>query len=941
MARQELENKNIAFSLGSFNKQIYTLPIGSALLNLNNKFDTDINKNIKLSGITNSTNIIFYPGILFSFTNQYVEDDIWHYDFDIKTKIDWYFKNGYWDLDREKFDYNKFIWNNKDNLIFAISGKFDGFNSAWGGEQKIFTAHSATNLNIADNGSWPYDWFDNTYGTSYSNYVNESSNKSRLILNNPTNFNSNYFRDNNNNPITSGYPIQSWYEIYNKKGLWQPINNQNSFYVWNSQVYIGDFINSHYNFNGNNSRNIKIMPTSSRNYNLLVYLNYKAIPNGTYYYNKNNLSNWYLPPSYENIMGNNKILQVQQWPKDTATTINYPGELPMPAQRRIKAWQSAIWNSAWHSTYEPGDTVTPKNTDMFIAYGIVNNNYYVNYYIDSNDSDNFLSTYNLNCNEKIYTSNLNNNVYTKDKWPANKHISYYYAPQLDNFLISGTWTFNLDWPNDSVFEVVAVFENNFYTVNFFNQKEDLKPFNSQILNYTDYVKDPITNPTTSVNTLRFNGWKFENGEKLKADTVLCNTDYNLYAIWENIVLYNITYTFLNGKDNYNSYVTDKWNKESANLISGQDTTYLKQMNSWFDTVEYWRDIDTNLFYYPGQRVNRSLNLVYECDTYNNADWKNIIRVPMSLIDYSKLEPGWSYSATLMSNGFNDIWESRNSYFYINSKSNILEKNFSWELNMQNNKNGFVVDHLHYNKNIMELSYGGIYNNLTSKEIFSPYVFRIAAIDDNNREVLDYLSKNFYTSKPYCDFTFNNIWNFYTNTVDELYWNEYNKNDVGFAIFGSSVRSIYMLGEDWHKLSKRYDQILPIPFKAGYKFNGWWYNNSQFTDSNGKCIVAQFSSLYNIMFPNRVDMPYPTFSDLNFDSRGEMIWYNLNSVFYPEFINLKNDFKHHFPYVLVNKNAEENVNFFDYSRMYTTKWLNNYTTFNNSYYFPSQLVPYQE
>ena len=969
--RQELENRNIVFNCNYLVQKLSALPIGNTLLELNGKFDVDIHKNISFSSrsFNRYTSIYLEPKLLFSFTNQYVEDDIWHYDFDIKTKIDWYIGNNYWDVNKEYFDYNKLIWNDTTNLIFTVSGYFNGFNSAWGGENKIFTAHSTTNFDIADNVEWPRNWFDNKYGEyGYGNYVNKISNNSRLILDNPTIFNCVYFKDNNGKQITSGYPIQSWYEIYNKNGLWQPINNRNNFEVWNGQIYIGDFLNQSYNFNGYTSNNINIIPTSNRNsYNLLVYLNYEAIENDL---NNSNKNYWYKAPTYEDIMGENKILQVQKWNKDEVRKINYSGNFNSKKYKHISSWKSAYYyNGNLTSTFNLVDNFTGiSNIDMFIAYGLAENTYYINYYIDTNDNNNCFYRNLANIGGYYGTSSLNslyNDRVPTSKWPHNKHIDYFYLPQINKIINdNNSWYFNLDWPDNSTLEIVGMFINNLYTINFFNQIGDQEPFVSKNGNYKHYIYAPDTNPSTLDDNLRFYGWKFENGENLRNGTVLCNTNYNLYAIWENIKYYNITYTFLNGKGNRNSVITDKWNEESVGLVKNQDVTYLKQMNTWVDTIKYWRDIDTNLFYYPGQRVDHTLNLVYECDVDNNADWKNIITVPISFLDYSSvnnigIKNGYSYSAELMSAEFLNIGEgspicnSFNDIFYVNNSSNILNSAFKWNISNMNNDNGMKSFSPIVSKNLIDLGQGSVYNNLTSTASFSPYMFRFCITDDeyirgdnnwdlknNGIPIVDDIGSCWLTN-PHCDITFNNIWNFLKTTNLQDIYSDSDKNNYGFLVFASSIRPLYMLGADWHNLSKRYDQILPVPFKAGYKFNGWWYNKSQFTDENGKCLVAQFSSLYNIIFPNKVDKPWPEFEEINFSAKPSECYYGLNNVFYPEFINLKNDFKHHFPYVLVNRNAEENVNFFDYSRIYTTKWLNNYTTFNNSYYFPSQLVPYQE
>lgn len=129
----------------------------------------------------------------------------------------------------------------------------------------------------------------------------------------------------------------------------------------------------------------------------------------------------------------------------------------------------------------------------------------------------------------------------------------------------------------------------------------------------------------------------------------------------------------------------------------------------------------------------------------------------------------------------------------------------------------------------------------------------------------------------------------------------------------------------NNFGKKYGQMLPIPFKPGYIFNGWWYLNEKFTDNKGYCIVTNYK-----------DYNFQGLSILN-DSLIQV-----NNVFIPEFINLKNNQYYHFPFVLTNRNNNiEEVNFNDYSRLYTTKWLNENTTFNESYHFPALFVPYKE
>lgn len=130
----------------------------------------------------------------------------------------------------------------------------------------------------------------------------------------------------------------------------------------------------------------------------------------------------------------------------------------------------------------------------------------------------------------------------------------------------------------------------------------------------------------------------------------------------------------------------------------------------------------------------------------------------------------------------------------------------------------------------------------------------------------------------------------------------------------------------NNFGKKYGQMLPIPFKPGYIFNGWWYLNEKFTDNKGYCVVTNYK-----------DYNFQGLSILN----ESLIQVN-NNVFIPEFINLKNNQYYHFPFVLTNRNNNiEEVNFNDYSRLYTTKWLNENTTFNESYHFPALFIPYKE
>lgn len=962
--RQELENRNIVFNFNANwsykSLNIYDWP--GVQVVPNNTSDVDIGKYNIVHVITEKTNyngnwIKIWPCVNFSFTNQYVEDDIWYYDFSIDSTLDWvlpYSTGGPFNLSHNvTYDWDKLLWPNNTMQILAF-GHINGFNPAWSGDNRIFTVYSYYN---GKNTTWiPVN---NSYYKVNSNYNNQPLNAWKINFNYP-NYN-------------SGIPIvQGPKTIYQQNNCWQPVTNNNQFNIDINIIYRFTDTFSYdfkfWNYVYLDGLNLGIRPTTNRNYDLTIYFN-EPIINGKQEKKR-------IGDSIFNLR--NKIIKVQKrYPEQVTNFISLNNGYNWgKGQHFANQWYSYLIQNSYVETVNANEAPKSypfyKGNDLFFRPLVDSNRYnLVIYNYNSNDYNNYNNFVLANYLDKI---NLNKK-YINDI-PSGYHLEGWYIPVLNNDknnIIEPNTNLNLnyDWPHEAIINMYGIIEKNTHNIVFKLSNVDTEPYYQTTLNHNELILLPNAPvPVDPANNI-FGGWRFKSNNTLLINKAIrCKSDYEFIASWQDLVHYNVTYTFLNGKGNRNSFITDKWNIESSNYIQNQDVTYLKQMNTWIDTVKYWRDIDTNLFYYPGQRVDHALNLVYECDVDNNADWKNIITVPISFLDYSsvnniKIENGYSYNAELMSaeflntGGGSPVCSSFNDIFYVNNSSNILNSTFKWNILNTNNNNGMNSLGIGVSKNLIELGQGSVYNNLTSTASFSPYLFYFCIVDDeyvrsdnnwdlenNGLPIFDTIGSCWLTN-PYRDITFNNIWNFFETTN---FYNSYSsvnlyqdseKNNYGFLVFASSVRPLYMLGADWHNLSKRYDQILPVPFKAGYKFNGWWYNKSQFTDGNGKCLVAQFSSLYNIIFPNRVDKPWPDFEEIDFFAEPSESYYGLNNVFYPEFINLKNDFKHHFPYVLVNRNAEENVNFFDYSRIYTTKWLNNYTTFNNSYYFPSQLVPYQE
>lgn len=513
------------------------------------------------------------------------------------------------------------------------------------------------------------------------------------------------------------------------------------------------------------------------------------------------------------------------------------------------------------------------NSDIVLKPLWQENQYRIRYYLKSYETKSFWDTDNtnnvyLNYGQKFYNPPDEKNIFD------GYHFTKWYSPTENNRVIDiENEYFSKDFNHGTTYDLVADYEPNIYTVIYKINADDSNNYAVQSYNHKERIFLPNITPNREAEGLKFNGWRFENGKNLVNAYYSCTKNYTIVAYWDGAT-FSVNYTYPSANEALTA-ITDSWNNESHNLIRDKDIYYIKQIaqpSLNFYNGYSWIDMNTNKYYTPGQQVNQSLNL-----TVANSQGAHVF--PLSIFDRE--------ITSYISEGGTIIDDTLPFASIYNSE----QDGFGWwpppvATNINSDDNAYFINNIEY-------CYGELNNKLMSQ-----------------------LGAGFLVGwSNGANYAVDNLANWFLNL---------NQGATKEEAVLYSIKPLYVQADDWYDFGEHFKPIFPAPFKPGYKFNGWWLNGTQFTDSNGYCIVANYK-----------DCPY-RWPQVDEDT------VNTAKVFTPEFINLRNNSYYHFPFALTNRNNNiEEVNFYDYSRLYTTKWLNEDTTFNESYHFPSLLIPYKE
>lgn len=665
------------------------------------------------------------------------------------------------------------------------------------------------------------------------------------------------------------------------------INNNSIFNLINKDEYIHNFNNftngvpfiswieiynskNHYQFIDNNRKGFEFTGVSYFGYPFNNYFQFSLIaPNNIYYPTVNRNYNVVI---YYNNSGIEPTKMQKIYLKESSSVL-YNNKTFRKIGNHYNCWQN-IYNLSqeYLSTSWGGATYYNTYGDLELTPKWEENQYKLHYFM-LRDPKNASSWTNCDLIERTinygaaYDSPNINHIIEQDEGLQKDYEGFHFlhwATHPLNWLgieVNVNENCLLDLNHGDNLNLYALYKLNNYTVSYKINKDDIEPKFTQEYNHGEWIYIPRYTPPNNL----FNGWRFENGKRLENATQICTENFTLIGSW-NADTYTITYNFPI-EDEELKNITDNYNLIAKNIKRNQNEYYtIEQL-----FPEDWINDATSL----PDNINKFWGWLDEEGDYYS---------PGQRINQSVNLVAWNRNDSKIGTVYLSLFDI-NTYSPIDENVEKIPQSYfdsdSHNFNFSDSTTGINV-------NFFDFCYGQKKNNI-------PYSFggQVMSITSDTSITYEdtYVIKNFLN---------------YRNLIVG-----------GYGIY--PIQPLFFTNKK--SMFEKFEPLFPVLFKPGYRFDGWWFNGTQFTDGNGAFLSPNYK---NILF---IDNNIQTIQD---------------KLFYPEFINIMEE--QYLPFVLTNRNVinditVKNINTNDFSRVLTTNWANKNTTFNNSFHFPSGFANY--